>query len=79
MAPANFEGYRGRFSQTQNLEGAPVFRIRPRYNSEYMWNIPGLKALRPVPGNTPYYQCSIPWFCYPNGYPETYPGVTIEE
>lgn len=79
LAPANFEGYRGRFSQTQNLEGSPVFRIRPRYNSEYMWNVPGLKALRPVPGNTPYYQCSIPWFCYPNGYPETYPGVTIEE
>ena len=69
LAPANFSGYRSRYSQTKNLEGSPCFRIRPRYNSEYMWNIPG---------DAVYYQCSIPWFCYPNGYPETYPDVTIE-
>jgi hypothetical protein len=43
-----------------------------------MWNIPGLHALRPIPGDAVYYHCSIPWFCYPNGYPESYPGVTIE-
>ena len=78
LAPANFSGYRSRYSQTKNLEGSPCFRIRPRYNSEYMWNIPGLSALRPIPGDAVYYQCSIPWFCYPNGYPETYPDVTIE-
>ena len=78
LSPANFADYRGTFSQTKNLEGAPCFRIRPRYNSEYMWNIPGLHALRPIPGDAVYYHCSIPWFCYPNGYPETYPGVTIE-
>ncbi|MBQ5678468.1 MAG: SusD/RagB family nutrient-binding outer membrane lipoprotein [Rikenellaceae bacterium] len=78
LAPANFSGYRSRYSQTKNLEGSPCFRIRPRYNSEYMWNIPGLHAIRPIPGDAVYYQCSIPWFCYPNGYPETYPDVTIE-
>lgn len=78
LSPANFADYRGTYSQTKNLEGAPCFRIRPRYNSEYMWNIPGLSALRPIPGNALYYHCSIPWFCYPNGYPEAYPDVTIE-
>ena len=79
LAPANFADYRGTYSQTKNLEGSPCFRIRPRYNSEYMWNVPGLKALRPIPGTAVYYHCSIPWFCYPNGYPESYPGATIEE
>ena len=78
LSPANFADYRGTYSQTKNLEGAPCFRIRPRYNSEYMWNIPGLHALRPIPGDAVYYHCSIPWFCYPNGYPESYPDVTIE-
>ena len=79
LAPANFADYRGTYSQTKNLEGSPCFRIRPRYNSEYMWNVPGLKALRPIPGTAVYYHCSIPWFCYPNGYPESYPGATIEQ
>ena len=79
LAPANFADYRGTYSQTKNLEGSPCFRIRPRYNSEYMWNVPGLSALRPIPGTAVYYHCSIPWFCYPNGYPESYPGATIDE
>ena len=78
LAPANFEGYRGKYNENRVLEGSPCFRIRPRYNSEYMWNIPGLHALRPIPGDAVYYHCSIPWFCYPNGYPESYPDVTIE-
>ena len=79
LAPANFEGYRSKYNDTRTLNGSPCFRIRPRYNSEYMWNVPGLKALRPIPGTAVYYHCSIPWFCYPNGYPESYPGATIEE
>ena len=78
LAPANFSGYRSRYSQTLNLEGSPCFRVRPRFNSEYMWNLPGLGALRPIPGTAVYYHCSIPWFCYPDGYPESYPDVTIE-
>ncbi len=79
LSPANFEGYRGKYNENRNLEGSPCFRIRPRYNSEYMWNVPGLRALRPIQGTATYYHCSIPWFAYPNGYPETYPGATIEE
>lgn len=52
-------------------EGAPCYRIRPRYNSEYMWNLPGLNALKPIAGGADNYQCSIPWFAYPNDYPFT--------
>jgi len=26
-------------------QGNPAYRIRPRYNSEYVWNIPGLNAI----------------------------------
>ncbi len=63
------------YSTTYNLEGSPCFRIRPRYNSEYKWNKPSLRALRPSSGLTPYYQCSIPWFCYPGDYPESYPDA----
>lgn len=47
-------------------EGAPCFRIRPRYNSEYMWNMPSLQKLAPIAGDAPNYQCSIPWFAIPN-------------
>lgn len=75
LAPARFEGFKSMYSTTYNLEGSPCFRVRPRYNSEYVWNKPALRQLRPISGLTPYYQCSIPWFCYPNGYPESYPDV----
>ena len=49
--------------------GSPSYRIRPRYNSEYVWNIEGLQKLKPIPGDAPNYQCSIPWFAYPGEYP----------
>lgn len=75
LYPARVEGYKSSYSSTWNLEGAPCFRVPPRFNSEYMWNKPSLRQLKPISGMTPYYQCSIPWFCYPNGYPETYPDV----
>ena len=75
LYPARVEGYKSSYSATWNLEGAPCFRVPPRFNSEYMWNKPALRQLKPISGMTPYYQCSIPWFCYPNGYPETYPDV----
>ena len=50
--------------------------MTPRYNSEYMWNLPALKALKPIPGaleNGDYdnYHISMPWFCYPGDYPES--------
>jgi hypothetical protein len=50
-------------------EGSPCYRVRPRYNSEYMWNLNSLKALKPIPGDADNYQCSIPWFAYPGDYP----------
>ncbi|MDR3286216.1 MAG: SusD/RagB family nutrient-binding outer membrane lipoprotein [Prevotellaceae bacterium] len=52
-------------------EGAPCYRIRPRYNSEYIWNVPSLNSLKPIQGTAPNYQCSIPWFAYPGDVPET--------
>ena len=50
-------------------EGSPCYRIRPRYNSEYMWNKPSLELLRPISGTANNYQCSIPWFAYPGDMP----------
>jgi hypothetical protein len=52
-----------------NNDGSPCYRIRPRYNSEYVWNIPSLEKLKPIAGTAPNYQCSIPWFAYPGDYP----------
>jgi hypothetical protein len=53
-----------------NNDGSPCYRIRPRYNSEYMWNKASLEALKPISGTAPNYQCSIPWFAYPGDYPK---------
>ena len=50
-------------------EGSPMYRIRPRYNSEYVWNLSKLEALKPISGNADNYHCSIVWFAYPNGFP----------
>ena len=67
LAPAQVQDRRG----TYNVEnyGSPCYRIRPRYNSEYMWNLNSLGALKPIAGDALNYQCSIPWFAYPDGYP----------
>jgi hypothetical protein len=67
LAPAQVQNRRATFSLLN--EGAPCYRIRPRYNSEYMWNKPSLEALRPVSGLADNYQCSIPWFAYPSDLP----------
>jgi len=50
-------------------EGSPMYRIRPRYNSEYVWNLSKLEEIKPIPGTADNYHCSIPWFAYPNGFP----------
>jgi hypothetical protein len=49
-------------------EGSPSYRVRPRYNSEYMWNLSKLEELKPIPGTADNYHTSIPWFALPNGY-----------
>ena len=67
LLPAQFEGRRGTYNADNN--GSPCFRIRPRYNSEYMWNKTNLDALLPIGGQELDYQCSIMWFCYPGDMP----------
>lgn len=49
--------------------GSPMYRIRPRYNSEYVWNKKKMEDIKPISGMADNYHCSIPWFAYPNGYP----------
>lgn len=47
-------------------QGSPAYRLRPRYNSEYMWNLPSLKKILPIPGDADNYSTSLVWFCVPN-------------
>jgi hypothetical protein len=68
LAPAQVEGRKGQYNE--NNDGSPVYRLRPRYNSEYMWNKDPLSALKPISGTAPNYQCSIPWFAYPSDLPK---------
>lgn len=67
LAPAQVQHRRGTFNLLN--EGSPSYRIRPRFNSEYMWNKPSLELLRPISGMADNYQTSIPWFAYPNELP----------
>lgn len=68
MGPAQVQGRKS----TYNIfnEGSPSYRLRPRYNSEYMWNIGSLEQLRPISGTAPNYHTSIPWFAYPGDMPQ---------
>jgi hypothetical protein len=67
LSPAQVESRRGSYN-TKN-EGSPCYRVRPRYNSEYMWNEASLESLVPISGTADNYQCSIPWFAYPGDLP----------
>ena len=69
LAPAQVEGRRGTYNVKN--EGSPCYRVRPRYNSEYMWNLSSLGDLKPIPGDADNYHCSIPWFAYPGDYPSS--------
>ena len=69
LLPADVAGRRGKYNDFN--QGSPCYRIRPRYNSEYMWNKPSLEALKPISGMADNYQCSIPWFAYPGEMPTT--------
>lgn len=68
MAPMQVENRRSKYDEENH--GSPCYRIRPRYNSEYMWNKPALDALKPIGGREENYQCSIPWFAYPGEMPK---------
>lgn len=67
LAPAQVQSRKGQYN-TRN-HGSPCYRVRPRYNSEYMWNLPSLESLKPISGTAENYHCSIPWFAYPNEMP----------
>ncbi|MFO7575984.1 MAG: SusD/RagB family nutrient-binding outer membrane lipoprotein [Bacteroidales bacterium] len=67
LAPAQVQGRKSTYNAFN--DGSPAYRIRPRYNSEYMWNKPGLESLKPISGTAPNYHTSIPWFAYPGNIP----------
>ncbi|MBQ8225035.1 MAG: SusD/RagB family nutrient-binding outer membrane lipoprotein [Bacteroides sp.] len=69
LAPMQVENRKSSYN-TKN-EGAPMYRARPRYNSEYMWNEGALKSLKPISGTADNYHTSIPWFAYPGEVPES--------
>ena len=68
LLPAQVQGRRAAYSSQYN-NGSPAYRLRPRYNSEYMWNLNSLKQLKPIPGDDDTYMTSIPWFAYPGNMP----------
>lgn len=68
LSPAQVDGRKISYNSDNN--GSPCFRIRPRYNSEYMWNKNSLDALKPISGLAINYQTSIPWFAYPKEMPK---------
>ena len=67
LLPAQVQDRKGSYDIRN--EGAPSYRLRPRYNSEYMWNLPALESLKPIAGTADNYQTSIPWFAYPGEMP----------
>jgi hypothetical protein len=69
LIPAQVQGRKGLYDARN--AGSPCYRVRPRYNSEYMWNKPSLSTLKPIAGTADNYHTSIPWFAYPGNYPAT--------
>lgn len=63
LPAADVVNRRNKFA-TANL-GSPAYRLRPRYNSEYMWNLPSLKKLTPIAGDADNYNTSMVWFSIP--------------
>lgn len=68
LNPAQVQGRKGSYNVKN--EGSPAYRIRPRYNSEYMWNLKSLETLVPIAGTADNYHTSIPWFAYPGDMPQ---------
>lgn len=68
LMPAQVQGRKSSYDIRN--EGSPMYRMRPRYNSEYMWNLKSLESLKPISGTADNYITSIPWFAYPGGLPQ---------
>ena len=46
-------------------QGEVAHRLRPRFNSEYVWNQDGLAAIQPVSGLEPHYHTVELWITQP--------------
>lgn len=57
-----FQGYNKPSIIYPDNAGKLVYRVRPRYNSEYIWNVPALKAIGAL---DPDYHTKEPWFIQP--------------
>src|SRR5690606_18622079 len=68
LGPAQVQGRKSAYNVRN--EGFASYRLRPRYNSEYMWNLISLETLKPIPGTADNYQTSIPGFAYPGDGPQ---------
>ena len=57
-----FVGYTFPTTLYADNNGLPAYRIRPRYNSEYVWNVPGLTA---IGGLAPDFHTKMTWIVQP--------------
>jgi len=57
-----FQGFVKPGSLYPDNSGKQVYRMRPRYNSEYIWNVP---ALTKIGATQPDYHTKEPWFIQP--------------
>jgi hypothetical protein len=57
-----FQGFVKPGSLSTDNGGKQVYRVRPRYNSEYIWNIPSLQRIGAL---QPDYHTKEPWFILP--------------
>lgn len=60
-----FPGFAPPTSLYPDNSGKLVYRIRPRFNSEYVWNLEGLSKITPIPGTNTDYQTSELWIINP--------------
>lgn len=60
--PTIFQGFTVPSTLYPDNAGKQVYLLRPRYNSEYIWNIPALQA---IGATAPDYHTKKPWFILP--------------
>ncbi len=60
--PTIYKGFALPTTLFTDNNGKPAYRVRPRYNSEFVWN---QKAYYEVGGDKPYYHTIEPWFLEP--------------
>lgn len=60
--PSIFQGFQKPSPLYPDNAGKQVYLLRPRYNSEYIWNVPALNAIGAL---APDYHTTKPWFILP--------------